>query len=533
MRSSARGIESDARSSSIWRASSARLSSRSVRTRSRHSPAACPSARPSDPPTSASSVGEDHLAHAEAVRHVRDAARRGRARAGRRHAPARPGSSSTRRPPRTRKRAASSAACGSRPSSTTWRTSWKWACACMLPPMTPKGPGRRPSRSSSPGMIVWNGRRPGAIRLGWPSSSVKPAPRLCSAIPVSPTVHARAEARRRSTGSTTPRCARRRPRTGRSCRRPATRACRPRPAARSAPAARRRRAASTGRVADRARGPVQRELGRLDVAVQVAVEPLGDAEGHERGGALGVGRQLADLDAAIRAAQRRDPFGAVRGEVVLGEPARRGDGGGDRTLVDRVGPAIGDRLQGAPRGRAGGSARRGAAPATAPAPAPRASARRSAPWPRRRCAPHRSRRRAPRRARGGRSARPASAHARTAPGTVTERGPAESTVGASMCAGARPEPLRPYSSPSNHSCAKASPPTPLCGGSHTVSMAAAASAASTALPPASSARTPARVASGWLVATIASAAIVGRRAPARGARGGERTAVRSASKRRR
>ena len=43
-------------------------------------------------------------------------------------------------------------------------------------------------------------------------------------------------------------------------------------------------------------------------------------------------------------------------------------------------------------------------------------------------------------------------------------------------------------------------------------MAAAASAASTALPPASSARTPARVASGWLVATIASAAIVGRRA---------------------
>src|SRR3954471_13962646 len=43
-------------------------------------------------------------------------------------------------------------------------------------------------------------------------------------------------------------------------------------------------------------------------------------------------------------------------------------------------------------------------------------------------------------------------------------------------------------------------------------MAAAASSPSSALPPASSARTPARVASGWLVATIASAAIVGRRA---------------------
>ena len=36
-------------------------------------------------------------------------------------------------------------------------------------------------------MIVWNGRRPAAIRLGWPSCSVKPAPRLCSAMPVSPT----------------------------------------------------------------------------------------------------------------------------------------------------------------------------------------------------------------------------------------------------------------------------------------------------------------------------------------------------------
>ena len=56
-----------------------------------------------------------------------------------------------------------------------------------------------------------------------------------------------------------------------------------------------------------------------------------------------------------------------------------------------------------------------------------------------------------------------------------------------------------------------SPPTPLCPGSQTVSIAAAASAASAALPPASRARTAARVASGWLVATIASAAIAGSR----------------------
>jgi len=94
---------------------------------------------------------------------------------------------------------------------------------------------------------------------------------------------------------------------------------------------------------------------------------------------------------------------------------------------------------------------------------------------------------------------------------VTERAPSASTVGLSICAGARPEPFRPCRAPSNHTCAKASPPTPLCGGSQTVSIAAAASAASTALPPASSARTPARVASGWLVATIASAAMVGKR----------------------
>jgi hypothetical protein len=35
--------------------------------------------------------------------------------------------------------------------------------------------------------------------------------------------------------------------------------------------------------------------------VQIAVELLDDGEGHERGRALRVGRQLADLDAAVRA----------------------------------------------------------------------------------------------------------------------------------------------------------------------------------------------------------------------------------------
>ena len=56
---------------------------------------------------------------------------------------------------------------------------------------------------------------------------------------------------------------------------------------------------------------------------------------------------------------------------------------------------------------------------------------------------------------------------------------------------------------------------PVWPGSATQSIAAAASAASTALPPRSSARTPALVASGWLVATIASRRIVGRLTTAR------------------
>ena len=197
---------------------------------------------------------------------------------------------------------------------------------------------------------------------------------------------------------------------------------------------------STGRVADRARGPVERELGRLDVAVQVAVELLGDPEGHERGRALRVGRQLADLDAAVRAAQRRHPFGAMRGEVVLGEPARGGDGRGDRARVDRVGPAIGDRLQRRRRGRAGGSARpgRGAGHGARACAARQCSAIRAVA-----ATPLRAASIAPASAassprRPKRSA--TSAHARTAPGTVTERGP-RSRRSARRCAPA-PAPSR-------------------------------------------------------------------------------------------
>ena len=62
-----------------------------------------------------------------------------------------------RRPSSTRQRGASSAACGSSPSSTIRRTTWKCPCGCIGPPITPNGPSSSPRSSSMPGMIVWNG----------------------------------------------------------------------------------------------------------------------------------------------------------------------------------------------------------------------------------------------------------------------------------------------------------------------------------------------------------------------------------------
>src|SRR5579859_1800412 len=103
-------------------------------------------------------------------------------------------------------------------------------------------------------------------------------------------------------------------------------------------------------------------------------------------------------------------------------------------------------------------------------------------------------------------------HPATAPGTVTERGPRSST-GATGSArrGAGPAASRPSTASPAETMAKASPPMPVDIGSVTQSTAAAASAASAALPPCSSIRSPARVASGWLVATMPSAATAGGR----------------------
>ena len=72
---------------------------------------------------------------------------------------------------------------------------------------------------------------------------------------------------------------------------------------------------------------------------------------------------------------------------------------------------------------------------------------------------------------------------------------------ADQARGARPEAFRPCSAAPSHTSAKASPPIPFITGSTTVSVMAAARAASIALPPRANAAAPACAASGWEVET--------------------------------
>ena len=62
-------------------------------------------------------------------------------------------------------------------------TNCAWACAWLNPPMMPKPIFTSPF-SMNAGMIVCSGRLRGATWFGWPSSSVKRPPRLCSMTPV-------------------------------------------------------------------------------------------------------------------------------------------------------------------------------------------------------------------------------------------------------------------------------------------------------------------------------------------------------------
>ena len=72
---------------------------------------------------------------------------------------------------------------------------WRWRsnrasscrriCGCVSPPMVPMTARRPPSgRVTTAGARVWGGRRPGPYSAGWPGSSEKPMPRLCSPMPV-------------------------------------------------------------------------------------------------------------------------------------------------------------------------------------------------------------------------------------------------------------------------------------------------------------------------------------------------------------
>mgnify|MGYP003694749105 CR=1 FL=1 len=54
----------------------------------------------------------------------------------------------------------------------------------ILPAHDPERHYRAAVLDEHPGMIVWNGRLPGAMALGWPGIVRKPVPRLCSRTPL-------------------------------------------------------------------------------------------------------------------------------------------------------------------------------------------------------------------------------------------------------------------------------------------------------------------------------------------------------------
>ena len=234
--------------------------------------------------------------------------------------------------------------------------------------------------------------------------------------------------------------------------------------------------------------------------------PLEQPECLERDHALRRRRHLDDLGAAVgERAAARPSCGANAGEIVLLEPARRDDRGRDLPRVETGRSVLGDARAGSRRGREGARRRRPAVQRPSSGGPPtrcQISAVRGATANPCSAASIAAARQASRPSRPWRAA--SAAQPATAPGTVTERGPSEAT-GASGSAprGAGPAASRPSSRPSRQTSAKQSPPMPVDIGSVTQRTAAAAIAASAAFPPCSRIRSPARVASGWLVATIA------------------------------
>ncbi len=102
---------------------------------------------------------------------------------------------------------------------------------------------------------------------------------------------------------------------------------------------------------------------------RLQIEALEDVQHLERDDALRVRRHLQDVVSTIGRRDGLDPVGPVRREVGLGEERLAaahvvGDGLGDRPLVERVAPALGDELEGRREARvAEDVARRGGAAA--------------------------------------------------------------------------------------------------------------------------------------------------------------------------
>ena len=207
--------------------------------------------------------------------------------------------------------------------------------------------------------------------------------------------------------------------------------------------------------------------------------------------------------------ERRHPARAVPREILAREPRRPRDRVRRRAGVEERRSLGGDRRRASPPAPGAGSARRTPVAARTPPARAGSCATRGRSWipQERRRGRGRSPARGIDRARPGRSARTARPSRRPRPGHPRTSGRAPRAARGGADRGAGPAASMPSSPPEgSRTIANRSPPMPVACGSVTHRTAAAQIAASTALPPSRRTSRPASVASGWLEATIASAA---------------------------
>ena len=85
----------------------------------------------------------------------------------------------------------------------------------------------------------------------------------------------------------------------------------------------------------------ERELHRLDGGVGAGIQLLVEGQRQKRRRTLPIRWQLAHLDSPIRATERLHPLRPMRQKIVLREPRRGGDRGGNLTLVHHGGAILG------------------------------------------------------------------------------------------------------------------------------------------------------------------------------------------------